>query len=102
MFINEVISIILPKGHGKYPTSYRFYRKINNCTVITKGLDAYSQIDIHFQGKNSYHDLASLKVTELIQISNNILNLSLYAIFLVPRVVLIGSFDKMLLRMLSG
>ena len=75
--LNQVLSILLHKGHGKDPCSDRSYRTISNCTVLAKALDAYigtlniplwdkSQIDLQFQGKSSSHDLASLQVTELI------------------------------------
>ena len=76
--LNKVLSILLHKGHSKDPY-------ISNCTVLAKGLDAYvgslytplwdkSQIDVQYQGKNSSHDLASLQVTELTQLSNNVHN----------------------------
>ena len=91
--LNQVLSILLHKGHGKDPCSDRSYRTISNCTVLAKALDAYigslnipiwdkSQIDLQFQAKNSSHDLASLQVTELIGYSNNVLNRPLYALFL--------------------
>ena len=86
--LNQVLSILLHKGHGKDPCSDRSYR-----TVLAQALDAYigslniplwdkSQIDLQFQAKNSSHDLASLQVTELIGYSNNVLNRPLYALFL--------------------
>ena len=91
--LNQVLSILLHKGHGKDPCSDRSYRTISNCTVLAKALDAYigtlnipiwdkSQIDLQFQAKSSSHDLASLQVTELIGYSNNVLNRPLYALFL--------------------
>ena len=39
--LNQVLSILLHKGHGKDPCSDRSYRTIGNCTVLAKALDAY-------------------------------------------------------------
>ena len=39
--VNQVLSILLHKGHGKDPCSDRSYRTISNCTVLAKALDAY-------------------------------------------------------------
>ena len=101
--LNQVLSILLHKGHGKDPCSDRSYRTISNCTVLVKALDAYigsiyapqrdsSQIDVKFQGSNSSHDLAALQVTELIAFSNRVLNRPLYALFLDAK----SCFDRVL------
>ena len=39
--LNQVLSILLHKGHGKDLCSNRSYRTISNCTVLAKALDAY-------------------------------------------------------------
>ena len=39
--LNQVLSILLHKGHSKNPCSDRSYRTISNCAVLAKALDAY-------------------------------------------------------------
>ena len=101
--INQVISILLHKGHGKDPTSDTSNRTISNCTVLAKGLDSYigslhspiwdkSQTDSQFQAPNSSHELAALQITELINMSLNIYNRPLYALFLDVK----SCFDRVL------
>ena len=91
--LNDIWAVILYKGHGKDKESDRSYRTISTCPILAKCLDIFvgrryysgwmsKQAPTQYQGESSSHDLASLLLTEVIQLSLYKKKQPLYALFL--------------------
>ena len=91
--LNRVYALLLHKGHNKDRTVDTSYRTISTCPLIAKALDMVirdlsieywdnNQAATQYQGTGSSHELASLLVTEAIQISKYCIKEPLFLLFL--------------------
>ena len=105
--LNTVYALLLHKGHGKSRTSDRNYRTISTCPVLAKALDIYIhdlfinswnevQAPTQYQGEGSSHELASLLLTETIQVSLYHHHLPVFLLFLDAR----SAFDTVVISFL--
>ena len=91
--LNQVLALLLYKGHTKDRTLDTSYRTISTCPLLAKGMDIYvrdlsisswnsKQAATQYQGEHSSHELAALLVTEAIQYSKFISKLPVFLLFL--------------------
>ena len=91
--LNTIFALLLYKGHNKERTLDTSYRTISTCPVLAKGLDFYikdlfidkwnsKQASTQYQGEGSSHELASLLVTEVVQLSRFYTKKPVFLLFL--------------------
>ena len=91
--LNTIFALLLYKGHNKERTLDTSYRTISTCPVLAKGLDCYikhlfidkwnsKQAQTQYQGEGSSHELASLLVTEVVQLSKFYTKKPVFLLFL--------------------
>ena len=91
--LNRVYALLLHKGHNKDRTVDTSYRTISTCPLLAKALDMVirdlsveywdsNQAATQYQGTGSTHELASLLITEAIQISKYCNKEPLFLLFL--------------------
>ena len=101
--LNSVYALLLYKGHNKDRTLDTSYRTISTCPLLAKGLDLYVrdlfidkwnglQADTQYQGEGSNHELASLLVTEAVQVSKSA-KLPIFLLFLDAK----SAFDSVII-----
>ena len=94
--LNNVLALLLYKGHSKDRTLDASYRTISTCPLLAKSLDIYvrdlfisdwnsSQADTQYQGERSSHDLASLMITETVLYAKYKSSLPTFLLFLDAR-----------------
>ena len=91
--LNDILAMVLFKGHGKDKENDRSYRTISTCPLLTKCLNIFigrhnyhlwhkAQAPTQFQGEGSSHELASLLLTEAINHSLHISKSPLFVLLL--------------------
>ena len=91
--LNRVYALLLHKGHNKDRTVDTSYRTISTCPLLAKALDMVirdlsieywdnNQAATQYQGTGSSHELASLLITEAVQISKFCNKEPLFLLFL--------------------
>ena len=102
--LNTVLALLLYKGHGKEKTLDTSYRTISTCPLLAKSLDIYirdlcirdwnnKQAITQYQGESSSHELASILVTEAVQLSKYSKSLPTFLLFLDAR----SAFDTVVI-----
>ena len=102
--LNTILALLLYKGHGKEKTLDTSYRTISTCPLLAKSLDIYirdlcigdwnnKQAITQYQGESSSHELASILVTEAVQLSKYSKCLPTFLLFLDVR----SAFDTVVI-----